>query len=94
MKFEMSFKAFLAEVELRASSADLPVQQRLQMGWGAEDFVISVLERFIGPVQKSSSEQDTGRAKLDAIITASRIGQGKVLAQIKARESGDDILVE
>lgn len=93
---EMSFKAFLAQIEeaLATSSADLPVDQRLQFGWGAEDFVISVLERFIGPVQKSSSAQDRGRDKLDAIIDASRIGQGKVLAQIKARESGEDILVE
>jgi hypothetical protein len=86
----MSFKDFLAEVEV---TAGLPVDQRLQAGWAAEDFVIAVLERMIGPVQKSNSYEDK-TSKQDAFIDGRKFGLGTITAQIKARESGDDIIVE
>jgi hypothetical protein len=85
--------SFGRETKPSSKSRGLPLAQTLSIGWAAEDFVISVIERLIGPVVKSSEREDRGAAKVDAHITNRHTGQ-TVTAQIKARESGDDILVK
>ena len=89
-----SFRSFISEANLPRVTADLPVDQRLKQGWAAEDFVITILEAFVGPVQKSAEWEDKGRSKLDGHLTGTKIGQGTVSIQIKCREAGSDILVE
>jgi len=84
----MRFKNWLEGIR---STASLPVDQRLESGWAAEDVVIAVLNRFIGPTVKASRDDDRGNSKLDAVVSV----EGEdVKVQIKTRESGDDILVE
>lgn len=81
-----SFRKFIEAV-----TANLPIDQRLTVGWGAEDFIISVLENSKFTVTKSTEREDRGKQKLDAYVS---FNNQTIPAQIKARESGNDILVE
>lgn len=95
----LDFKKFMAESRedfarmIRPNSSRLDVSQRLAIGWKAEEFVVSVIRKMLGPVQVSSEAEDRGAMKIDARITNQMNGQ-TLTAQIKSRESRDDIPVE
>lgn len=70
-----------------------PESERLQYGWGRENYVIKALERIVGTVQKAPEAKDRYGPKIDAYLTSGLSGR-TASVQIKARQSGDDILFE
>ena len=74
---------------------NLSRDERLMHGWKAEDEIIAVLQKMVGPFRRPKGGQvsfaDT-QEKIDGYLT---FPTGKELSvQIKTRQSGGDILVE